>query len=125
LKLPKNFIPLDYETDSLYFVRIKSTDLDGLTVEKPIIIAIIKVNEKPDSLIMSNDTILEQAPGDTLAETYSTRDPDLFGKSIYPLVEGKGTNDNSKFYVDGDLLYSNEVFISDEKDIRLIRELMS
>lgn len=125
MKLPKNFIPLDYETDSLYFVRIKSTDLDGLTVEKPIIIAIIKVNEKPDSLIMSNDTILEQAPGDTLAETYSTRDPDLFGKSIYPLVEGKGTNDNSKFYVDGDLLYSNEVFISDEKDIRLIRELMS
>jgi hypothetical protein len=125
LKLPKNFIPLDYETDSLYFVRIKSTDLDGLTVEKPIIIAIANVNEKPDSLIMSNDTILEQAPGDTLAETYSTRDPDLFGKSIYPLVEGKGTNDNSKFYVDGDLLYSNEVFISDEKDIRLIRELMS
>ncbi|MFT7237854.1 MAG: hypothetical protein ACI93L_001942 [Cyclobacteriaceae bacterium] len=125
MKLPKNFIPLDYETDSLYFVRIKSTDLDGLTVEKPIIIAIANVNEKPDSLIMSNDTILEQAPGDTLAETYSTRDPDLFGKSIYPLVEGKGTNDNSKFYVDGDLLYSNEVFISDEKDIRLIRELMS
>jgi hypothetical protein len=125
LKLPKNFIPFDYETDSRYFVRIKSTDLDGLTVEKPIIIAIANVNEKPDSLIMSNDTILEQAPGGTLAETYSTRDPDLFGKSIYPLVEGKGTNDNSKFYVDGDLLYSNEVFISDEKDIRLIRELMS
>lgn len=125
MKLPKNFIPFDYETDSRYFVRIKSTDLDGLTVEKPIIIAIANVNEKPDSLIMSNDTILEQAPGGTLAETYSTRDPDLFGKFIYPLVEGKGANDNSKFYVDGDLLYSNEVFISDEKDIRLIRELMS
>jgi hypothetical protein len=125
LKLPKNLIPFDYETDSRYFVRSKSTYLGGLTVEKPIIIAIANVNEKPDSLIMSNDTILEQAPGGTLTETYSTRDPDLFGKSIYPLVEGKGANDNSKFYIDGDLLYSNEVFISDEKNIRLIRELMS
>ncbi len=51
----KTAAPLNYEAQSNRFIRIKSTDLGGLSVEIPMVITVTDVNEIPDVLTIDSD----------------------------------------------------------------------
>ena len=116
-----NKIDLDYEIDSLYSIRIRSTDLGGLTVEKNVIIKVLNVNEEVLALDLDNKTILERSPIGTLVGNFSTEDIDLFDSHTYTLVAGNGDDDNSAFTISGDELLMNEVPLYSEQNTYTIR----
>src|SRR5262249_2745990 len=91
----------DYETQSSYAIRVRSTDQGNLFVEKQFTITIVDVNEAPGDLFLTAGTIAEnQASGSTVG-TFSTLDPDLANTFGYTLVSGAGGTDNASFTIDG------------------------
>ena len=116
-----NLITFDYETDSIYRIRLRAIDLGGLSVEKPVVIKIRNVNDPPLALELSDNEIFEQQPVGTFIGTFSTQDTDLFDSFTYSLVSGNGSDDNASFTIDGDRLLSNEVFVEAEQNTYLIR----
>jgi fibro-slime domain-containing protein/RHS repeat-associated protein len=97
----------DYETQSSYTVRLKTTDAGGLSYEKQVTIRVTNVNEAPTSLTLSNSTIAENSGVNSVIGTFSSTDPDLGDTRIYTLASGLGDSDNSQFTIVGDRLQLN------------------
>jgi len=78
------------------------------------------VNSAPTDIQLSCDAITENLPAGTLVGRFSTIDPD-FGTFTYALVDGKGCDDNSRFLIDGDGLFSVAEFDFDARQLCSIR----
>ncbi|MGB3464118.1 MAG: cadherin domain-containing protein [Cyclobacteriaceae bacterium] len=116
-----NNISFDYESDSLYYIRIRTTDLGGLSVEKPVVVKIIDENEPLLDLTLSENTINEREPVGTLIGKFSTQDTDLYDSHTYSFTSGSGDDDNGAFTIINDQLFSNRVFIHSQKSFYQIR----
>ncbi|MEM9895093.1 MAG: hypothetical protein AAF789_01875 [Bacteroidota bacterium] len=114
-------IELDYESDSLYSIRIRSTDLGGLSVEKRVIVLVQNVNEESISINLEDDTILERSPQGSMVGIFTTVDTDLFDSHTYTFSSGNGDDDNGVFTISGDRLLINEVPIHSERNSYSIR----
>ena len=64
----------DYETRNTYSVRIRSTDAGGLFTEQIFLLSITDVAEAPTALMLSNTTLDENVPANTLVGTFSATD---------------------------------------------------
>ncbi|TRT56563.1 MAG: hypothetical protein EWV85_08025 [Microcystis aeruginosa Ma_QC_C_20070703_M131] len=98
---------LDYETKNNYSIRVKTTDQGGLSYEKQLNVSVSDVNENPTNLNLSNNTVAENSPLNTLIGNFNTTDPDTGNTFSYSLVTGIGSTDNSLFTIDGNQLKTN------------------
>lgn len=90
----------DFETQDRYSIRVRSTDLGGLSTEKVLTVSITNVNEAPIALALSGQRIAENAELGTVIGQLSGVDPD-FGDSLsYSLVDDA----EGRFQIVGDQL---------------------
>jgi large repetitive protein len=101
----------DFETKSNYSIRVKTTDSQGLSLEKTFTIGINNLNESPIQLNLSNSIIDENIPNNSLIGTFETIDPDNNDTFTYSLVAGEGDTDNNAFS-----LVNNELRINNSPD---------
>ena len=97
-------VALDFESKSSYAVRLRATDVSGLTYDKSFTISVTNVNETPIDLALSASTVEENQALETVVGALSTTDPDASNTFMYTFVSGDGDTDNSAFTIDGDSL---------------------
>jgi len=100
---------LNYETQSSYSIRVRTTDQGGLYYEKSYTIYVNNINESPTAIGLSNASIAEGKPSGTVVGTLSTTDPDAGNTFTYSLVAGSGSTDNSSFSISGSQLLTSGV----------------
>ncbi|MBO1352292.1 MAG: cadherin repeat domain-containing protein, partial [Hormoscilla sp. GUM202] len=94
----------DFETQSSYSIRVRTTD-GGLSYEENFTININGVNEGgPTDLNLSNNRIDENVADLALVGAFSTTDPDTGDTFTYQFVDGVGSADNAAFTIDGNQL---------------------
>ena len=86
----------DFETNASYTVRIRSTDVGGLSTEASFVITVSNVNEAPFNLNLSG-VLLENTPLNVVVLSVAAVDIDTGDTLTYSLVAGQGADDNSKF----------------------------
>ena len=107
-QLQINSIP-DFETKPSYSIRVRTTDVGGLLIEKVFTINVNNLTETPGSnapqdLLLSNNSIQENRPVNSPIGTFSSIDPDTGDSFTYSLVPGTGSTDNNAFtIVNGEL----------------------
>lgn len=95
----------DFETQTSYSIRVRSTDQGGMAVDKQVTISVNNVNEAPTNLSLSAATVAENQPSGTAIGTFSSTDIDAGSTFGYSLVAGTGGADNGSFTVaNGQLL---------------------
>ena len=92
---------LDFETNNRYFIRVRVTDHDGQTYERPFTIHVSNVNDAPTDIVLSPNTIAENAAVNTVVGILNTVDPDFTDTFTYSLVSSPGGNDNAFFRLNG------------------------
>ncbi|GEM_PF-1599657 len=111
----------DFETKTTYNLEIIVTDKGGLTFEKAFVINVNDIPTSISSLILSDNTVVEEEPVGTTVGTFSTTGDDLPGSLTYELISGAGDTDNASFSISGNALLTGEVFDADTKDTYNIR----
>lgn len=112
---------LDFEELDVYTILVEVEDKQGYSYTRFIDIRIIDINEAPDSILLSNDSIAENMPLGSLVASLSTHDQDMYDHFSYHLVEGDGGDDNALFTIDGDKLRTAAVFNFETKASYSIR----
>jgi hypothetical protein len=97
----------DYETQSSYTIRLKTTDAGGLSYQKQVTISVTNVNEAPTSLTLSNSTVAENSGLNGIIGTFTSTDTDIGDTRTYTLTNGVGDVDNSQFTIVNDKLQLN------------------
>ncbi len=111
----------DFETRTIYHVRIRATDSGGFSTEKTFTIFISDANDPPQDLLISNDHFDEnQPPGSDIGE-FSTVDPDSGDTFSYSLVAGEGDTDNTSFVMSGDRLEAVVSFDFETQSVYSVR----
>ena len=96
----------DFETKSSFSIRVAVSDGD-LSFEEAFTISVTFFNENPTDIALSNNTIDENQPSNTLVGTLTTTDPNSSDTFTYTLVSGTGSSDNSSFNISGNQLRAN------------------
>ncbi len=78
-------------------------------------------NDPPTGVVLSNDTVAENRPVNTLVGTLSAVDPDPGDTHTFTLVAGTGSADNGSFTITGAQLRTDAVFDFETKDTYSIR----
>ncbi len=112
---------LDYEAQTSYDLRIKTTDDGGLFYEDTITISVLDVNEAPTAVALSAKIIDEHAPALSPVGTFQSVDPDVGQTHVYTLVDGAGGDDNSSFIIVQDTLKAVTSFDFEIKSLYYIR----
>ncbi|MBD2415260.1 cadherin domain-containing protein, partial [Nostoc calcicola FACHB-3891] len=94
----------NFETQSSYKIRVKSTDANGLSAEKEFTITVNNVNETPTDLTLSQLNVDENIATLSTIGSFSTTDPDAGDTFTYSLIPGNGDTDNNAFTIDGNQL---------------------
>lgn len=100
-----NTIP-DYETQSSYTIRIRTTDSGNLSREEVFTITVLDRQETspPTLLNLSSTSVTENVPAGSVVGTLSAVDPDPGESITYTLVDENGTTDNAAFQIVGNQL---------------------
>lgn len=91
----------DFETQSGYSIRIKSTDQEGESVESAFVLTISDVNEAPTAILLSQSDLDENNSLGMVIGTFSSTDQDAGDTHIYSLTSGTGDEDNASFSING------------------------
>ena len=94
----------NFEARASYSIRVRTTDNNGGTFEKPLTITIADVNEAPTAMSLSNNEIDEDDTPGLLVGQMSTTDVDNGETFTYSLVTGAGDENNLLFTFSGDEL---------------------
>lgn len=107
----RSSVIFDYAQQNSYSIRVRSTDQDGAYFEKIFSITIIQEsNLPPTNIQLSNSSIPESQPINTVVGTLSTTDPDVGDTFTYALVSGAGDTGNGSFNISGNQLRSSVIF---------------
>lgn len=101
---------LNFEFQSSYTVRLRTTDNGGLFVEQAFVITATDVNEVPTDVQLSRQFVQEGKPVASLVGQFAVTDEDLGQTYTYTFVEGEGDQDNNRFTIAGAALLTAEVF---------------
>ena len=99
-----------FETDNAFTVRIKGTDLDGLSIEKVFEIGVTDVNEPPFHATVQVSTVEENAPAGFRLGKVIALDPDRGDKVVVTLAEDDDEVDNEHFQFKGTSLVTKTAF---------------
>jgi hypothetical protein len=100
----------DFEAQSSYSIRVRTTESSGGWVERVFTITINDVNEVPVTLNLSNSSVAGNMLVGTVVGNFSTVDPDAGDTFTYTLVPGTGSTDNASFTISGGELRTAAVF---------------
>src|SRR5690606_4346385 len=99
----------------------RTTDQGGLFYERVFTITITNVNEAPTNLTLSNSSVAENQPINTVVGNLATTDPDAGNTFMYSLVNGTGSYDNTSFTISDNSLQTLAVFDYESKSSYSIR----
>lgn len=111
----------DFETKSLYTVRVRSTDQGGWFVEKALIISVTNTNEAPTEFDLAPQTVAENGGTNATVGTLTTIDPDTGNTFVYSLITGTGDSDNAAFNIGGSALRATNNFDFETKSSYTVR----
>jgi hypothetical protein len=100
----QTFSALDFETQSSYTVRVRSTDAGGLFVENVFVVTVTNINEAPTAIGLSNSSVVNNPGTGTVVGQLSSTDPDAGDSQTYGLVSGTGDTDKASFAIVGNEL---------------------
>lgn len=109
LKTKAVFSPTTSPDESLFYIRVRTTDQGGLSYEQPFTLTLTS-NLTPTDIILSNDTILEKQPSGTVVGTLTTVDATPNDSHTYALILGGDNPDEAFFTIEGDTLKTSAVF---------------
>ena len=112
---------LDYITQSVYYIRARSTDIGGLFIENTFTVNILNINDAPSDILLSNYFIAENTVLATTIGTLSVIDADPLDTHTLTLDPGTGSSDNAKVSVIGNSLTVNTNYNFELKDSLFIR----
>lgn len=114
--------PFDFETKSVCNIYVQTQDPGGLNFQKEFVIEIGDLNESPTAIVLTKNTVAEDATIGSLIGRLTTEDEDGGDHHTYALTEADGESypDNESFTVRGDSLLSNEEFDFETKAEYLI-----
>jgi hypothetical protein len=98
---------VDYESQSTYSIRVRSTDQGGLSTVQVFELAVKDVNEPPGLIVASQNSFVENIPQKTIVATLQSVDPEDAGLISFSLVAGVGDKDNRSFTILGNTLLIN------------------
>ncbi len=113
--------PIDFETQSFYSIRVRATDVGGLTVEKAFPISVVDRNEAPTALSLSPNSLNENAGTGTPVGILATADPDASDSFQYSFVPGLGADNNASFSLVGNEIHALESFDFEIKNTYSVR----
>jgi Ca2+-binding RTX toxin-like protein len=90
----------DFETKSIYKIRVRTTDQDGLFLDKPLNITVNDINENPTELVLDGTSIDENVIVGKVVGNFNTADPDSNNTFTYSLISGAGSGDNDLFTIE-------------------------
>ena len=99
----------DFETQSDYFINIRTTDSQGASYTKQLQIRIIDANDAPSAISLSTQSVNENMPIGSFVATLQSTDEDSGDSFTYSLVNGVGDADNGNFSVRNDSLFTAAV----------------
>lgn len=112
---------LDFEAQSTYSVRVRSTDQFGLSVDEVFTIDVNNVNEEPTGVQLSNSSVAENSAVDTVIGQLTAEDPDAGNTHTFALIDGDGSTDNALFNISGNQLQTSSVLDFEAKSSYSIR----
>ena len=86
---------LNFEDTSRQYVRIRATDNTGLSTEKAFMLSITDVNEEPQDIILSTNSLPENDIES--AAVVDVIDPDKYSNYSFSKSSGEGDDDNDHF----------------------------
>ncbi|MEQ9166079.1 MAG: Ig-like domain-containing protein, partial [Fulvivirga sp.] len=104
----RSSVSFDFETKSSYSVRVRSTDQGGLFFEKSFIISINNINEAPNNITLSANTVAENNAVNTVIGLLIASDPDPGNTFVYTMAPS-GV-DNASFNISGNQLRASSGF---------------
>ncbi len=113
----RSSVSYDYETKNSYSVRIRTTDNGGAYFEKVFTINVTDVVDAPTNITISNDTINENLPANTLIGTISGVSQDASASYTFSFDNSITGNDNSSFVLVGNQIRSNAQFDFEVKSV--------
>lgn len=112
---------LDYETKRNLVIWVRATDSGGYSLQIPVPITVLNVNDTPEAIGLTGDTVTENVTGNRLVGTFNSIDVDAIGSYTYTLVSGTGATDNASFSISGNQLRTSAVFNFEAKSQYSIR----
>jgi hypothetical protein len=112
---------LDYELQSSYSVRVRSTDQEGLFTEQDFTISVSDVNEGPNALALAAAPVAENLASGTEVGSFSSTDVDANNTFTYTLIAGEGDGDNGSFTIDDSTLKTAASFDFETKGSYSVR----
>jgi gliding motility-associated-like protein len=94
----------DFEARNSYEIRIRSTLVNGMYVEKTFKMNVLNVNERPVFLSINKDSIPENTTDSIYVATFATIDPDKGDRFVYSLVSGANDAGNKAFTIKSGIL---------------------
>jgi gliding motility-associated-like protein len=94
----------DFEKKTEYNLRLRSTLVNGMYVEKAFVIKVLNVNETPTSIALTHDSIPENTADSSFVGYFSTVDPDIADRFTYSFVSGTTSSDSKAFVIRGNKL---------------------
>ncbi len=110
---------LDYEAQSTYSVRIRTTDSHNYTYEKAFTLTINDANDPPTNILLSATTVAEDRPSGTTVGALTSTDPETSQSHTYSLVNPGGAcsgADNPSFTISGNSLVTAASFNFETKN---------
>ncbi|MEQ9098119.1 MAG: Ig-like domain-containing protein [Imperialibacter sp.] len=111
----------NFETKSVYSIRVRTTDQGGLFFEKQFAININNQNEPPADIALSASSINENNSVNAIIGTISAVDPDAGNTFTHTLVSGTGSTDNASFNISGSQLRASSSLNFETKNSYNIR----
>lgn len=81
---------LDYETGGTQTITARVTDQGGLSYDKSFTVNLTNVNEAPTNITLSNSTVMEHVPSETVVGVLAGVDPDAGSILSYTLIDNAG-----------------------------------
>lgn len=111
----------DFETQSSYSIRVRSTDSGGLNVEEMFTITVSNVNESATAITLDSAHVADGEASGTIVGTFGNDDPDDSDTFTYSFVAGTDDTDNGEFTISGNQLLTAFVANQSTKDTYSIR----
>ncbi|WP_169513415.1 FG-GAP-like repeat-containing protein [Flexithrix dorotheae] len=119
-------INFDFEEKESHKIKVAVSDGNGGVFHKEFVILVSDVDESPanrnpDDIKLSNVNLVENAPVGTLVGKLTSSDPDEFDNHTFYLIEGEGDDDNGKFFIIGNEIFSGGIFRYTEQKVFSVR----
>ncbi len=115
----------DYESKSIYFVQVQSSDGNGGTYSRQLFVHINDTNDLPTDVFLSGNSVLEKQSTNQFVGKLSSQDQDANDRYTYTLVNGNGADDNVSFSISNDSLFSQasfDVLVKNQLSVRIQTE---